>query len=311
MISELLKKGLKAIEKEPASQKKGIIPLDVDLEKCTRCGLCCSICFVWEMQGDRPTVVKPEFCIDCGHCGAFCPSQAILNSTAEPKRLTAKDKKLLPSSESLQFLLRSRRSVRVYKDKPISRPDLEKILEAGRPTPTGTNNQAIQYIVIDSPDKINELRQMALPSVKKLFKMASNVAKVPILSTELLGEQFVQDFEGHLEPSVQEIFRRTTQGDDKLFYNAPALMLVHGEKIDDAAFSCAVALFNCSLMAHTMGIGCCLNGFLVLAACRDKEIKQWLGIPRLHKCYAAMTLGYPAFQFNALVQRRPPNVQWI
>ena len=172
MISELLSKGLKAIEKEPVSPIKETIPLCVDREKCKRCGLCCSICFVWEMRDGQPSVAKPEFCINCGHCGAFCPSQAIMNSAAEPKRLTARDKKLLPSSESLQFLLRSRRSVRVYKDKPISRPDLEKILEAGRYTPTGTNNQAIQYIVIDSPDKINELRQMVLPSVKRLFKMA-------------------------------------------------------------------------------------------------------------------------------------------
>jgi nitroreductase/NAD-dependent dihydropyrimidine dehydrogenase PreA subunit len=311
MISELLRKGLKAIEKEPVSERNEIIPPTIDPEKCTDCGQCYNICFVFEKRGDKPVVAKPEFCIGCGHCGSFCPGRAITNAAVEPKRMTAKDKKNLPSSESLQFLLRSRRSVRVYKKKPISRTDMETILEAGRYTPTGTNSQNIHYIVIDSPEKIEELRQIALPAVKKMFKMASRIAKVPIISTELLGEQFVRDFEGHLEPAVQEIFRRTLRGDDKLFWGAPAIMLVHGEKVDDVAFSCPVALFNCSMMAHTMGIGCCLNGFLAMVASHDKEIKQWLGIPRLHKCYAAMTLGYPVFKFNALVQRKPPNVQWI
>ena len=312
MISALLNKGLKAIDSiAPIPEKDPIIPPSIDLDKCTNCGICCNSCFVYGMRGDQPAIVHPEFCIACGHCGSFCPTKAIINSAAEPKRLTVKDKKLLPSSESLQFLMRSRRSVRFYKKKPVSRADLAKILEAGRYTPTGTNSQNIYYIVIDSPDKIDELRYMALPAVKRLFKMASHVAKVPILNRELLGENFVRDFEGHLEPSVQEIFRRTMQGDDKLFYSAPVLILVHGEKVDDVAFSCAVALFNCSLMAHTMGLGCCLNGFLSLAATRDKEVREWLGIPRIHKCYGAMTVGYPDVKFNALVQRKPPKVQWI
>jgi nitroreductase/NAD-dependent dihydropyrimidine dehydrogenase PreA subunit len=301
----------KAVETKPTPYKRVAGTPRVDHKKCTDCGLCYDLCFVFEKRGDRVEVVRPRACLKCGHCGSLCPSNAIRNSTAEPKRMTAKHQKSLPSPDSLQFLLRSRRSVRRYKKKPISRKHMSRILEAGRYTPTGANNQAIQYIVIVSPDKIEELRKMTLPSVMRLFKIASYISTIPILSTLMLGEQFTKDFEGHLEPAVQAIFERTSQGQDKLFYDAPALMLVHGEKNDDMAFSCSAALFNCSIMAHTLGIGCCLNGFLALAANQDKKIKRWLGIPRLHKCHGAMTLGYQALKFNSLVQRHPAKVKWV
>jgi nitroreductase len=247
----------------------------------------------------------------CGHCGSFCPARAILDTSAEAKRLTKKDLAFLHSPESLQLLFRSRRSVRRYKDKPVSRTDIGRILEACRYTPTGVNNQAIHYIVIDSPAKIAELRQITLPAVIRLFGMAERIAAVPFLGPRILGEQFVRDLKTHFLPSMRMAFDRTKRGNDKLFYHAPAILLVHGEKIDDMAFSCAVALFNGSLLAHTLGIGCCFNGFLSLAANYDKQVKRWLGIPKNHKCHGAMTFGYQAVKYNALVRRDPPKVRWL
>ena len=216
----------------------------------------------------------------------------------------------MPSPASLQFLLRSRRSVRRYKRKAVSRKDIKKILEAGRFTPTGLNRQGIRYIVITDPDRIARLREMTLPAVMKLFAMAERIASLPF-SSYLLGEQFIKDLKSTYGPGLKLFYDRTKRGEDRLFYNAPAIMLVHGEKVDDMAFSCPVALFNCSMMAHTLGIGCCLNGFLVLAANHNTRIKQWLGIPRTHKCYGAMTLGYQGVAYSSLVKRNPVNVRWL
>lgn len=280
-------------------------------DKCNHCGLCAEICLVYERRGKQISVVRPEICIHCGHCGSFCPTCAIEVPAAEPARMTDADRALLPSPESLQFLFRSRRSVRRYKRKAVSREDIERIFEAGRYTPTGVNNQAIQYIVINDPDKIEELRQMTLPVVMKLFGLAERIAAIPYISTRILGEQFVRDLKEHFAPAVKLMFECTQKGDDRLFYHAPAVMLVHGEKIDDMAFSCSAALFNCSLMAHTLGIGCCLNGFLVLAANQNKKVKNWLGIPKRHKCHGAMTFGYQGIVYNSLLRRNPPNVRWL
>ena len=65
------------------------------------------------------------------------------------------------------------------------------------------------------------LREMPLPSVVRLFNIASRIAAIPVLSSLVMGEQFARDFEGHLEPAVRAIFERTSPGEDKLFYQAP------------------------------------------------------------------------------------------
>ncbi len=279
-------------------------------KKCTGCGLCTEICLVYEKHNTQISIAKPEICIRCGHCGSFCPSNAIKAPGTESRRLTDVDQALIPSPESLQFLFRSRRSVRRYKRKAVSRKDINKILEAGRYTPTGLNSQGIRYIVITDPDRIARLRAMTLPAVMKLFGIAERLASLPF-SSYLLGEEFKKDLESTYSPGLKLLNDRTMRGDDRLFYHAPAIMLVHGAKVDDMAFSCPVALYNCSMMAHTLGIGCCLNGFLVLAANHNTRIKKWLGIPRAHKCYGAMTFGYQDVTYNALVKRNAVNVRWL
>jgi len=286
-------------------------PPRIKQDKCTGCGLCASVCLVMEKRNKKVVITRPELCIRCGHCGSICPSNAIVGPSVEAKRLTDRARAAAPSAASLQFLLRSRRSVRRYKRKPISKKDMDKILEAGRYTPTGTNTQGIEYIVITDPGKIALLGEMAMPAVIRLFGMAVRISKIPVLSDLLLGEQAAENFQNIYTPALKAIDEYTRRGDDRLFYHAPAILLVHGEKLDDMAFSCSAALFSCSLMAHTLGIGCCLNGFLVLAANRDPKVKKFLGIPRSHKAHAAMTLGYQNVEYNYLVKRNPVKVRYL
>jgi nitroreductase/NAD-dependent dihydropyrimidine dehydrogenase PreA subunit len=301
----------KKARKQQDLDRTVLTPPSIDPEKCTQCGICANVCVTFEMQGGRVVIAKPEFCIHCGSCGATCPAGAISNTSAEPKKLTKKDRELLPSPESLRLLFRSRRSVRVLKDKPISAADMNTILDAGRWTPTGLNSQDIHYIVISNPEKIAGLREMTIPAVERLFGMAERIASIPYLGRRLMGDQFVDNVKDLFAPGIQNDIRHTQAGHDRFFFHAPAIMLVHGEKMDDMGFSCSAALFNCSLMAHTLGIGCCLNGFLALVANQDKAIKRWLGIPARHKCYGAMTLGYQGVKYNRLVRRDPPKVRWL
>jgi nitroreductase/NAD-dependent dihydropyrimidine dehydrogenase PreA subunit len=304
MITDLLFRRPKKSQPKPP-------PPRIEHDKCTGCGLCTSVCLVLEKRNKKVVVARPHICIRCGHCGSICPSNAIVGPSTEAKPLTHRDRAGAPSAASLQFLLRSRRSVRRYKRKAISKEDLDKILEAGRYTPTGTNSQAIEYIVITDSDKIARLGKMTMPAVIRLFGMAVRVSKIPVLSDFLLGEQAADNFKNIYTPALKAIDEYMKRGDDRLFYHAPAIILVQGEKLDDMAFSCSTALFSCSLMAHTLGIGCCLNGFLVLAANRDPKVKKWLGIPRSHKAHAAMTLGYQNVEYNHLVKRNPVKVKYL
>ena len=55
-------------------------------------------------------------------------------------------------------IMRQRKSCRSYRaDKPVSREDLLKIVEAGRLTPSGCNSQPWKFIVVDSPEAKEKL----------------------------------------------------------------------------------------------------------------------------------------------------------
>ena len=149
-------------------------------DKCTLCGLCMSSCLAIQERNGKMIMAKPELCLRCGHCAAVCPTNAVVGPAMEEKKLTDKARAAAPSEASLQFLLRSRRSIRRYKKKPISQKDMDKLLEAARYTPTGLNHQNFRYLVITNPDKIEELRKMAMPAMFRLFNMAVRISKIPM-----------------------------------------------------------------------------------------------------------------------------------
>jgi nitroreductase len=65
------------------------------------------------------------------------------------------------------------------------------------------------------------------------------------------------------------------------------------------------------LMAETMGLGTCLNGFLVTAIKRSEELRKVLNISDDHQVHVTFTVGYPDVEFLRLVARNPVNVKWI
>ena len=90
-----------------------------------------------------------------------------------------------------------------------------------------------------------------------------------------------------------------------------AVIVAHAQSFDTTAhFNCSVALYNCALMAHTMGLGSCFLGFVQLAASEDKDIKHWLGIPEENQAYGAMVLGRPAVRYRRLIERKQPEITW-
>jgi len=167
---------LKVQKREENPKTQNSMSLKILTNKCTGCGLCVTNCpsSVLEMdQGKKAAIVRLEYCIKCGHCGSICPAEAIVESSTESKKFPAPDLDSLPSPKTLQQLFRSRRSVRQYKNKAISKKDLQTILEAGRYTATGSNSQTIKYIVITDPDKIIDLREKTLPAVVKCFHIST------------------------------------------------------------------------------------------------------------------------------------------
>jgi nitroreductase len=63
----------------------------------------------------------------------------------------------MSTGEILLSIIKTRRSVRKYSDRPIIDSDLEKILEAGRWAPSGANVQPWRLIVVQNNDLIKQI----------------------------------------------------------------------------------------------------------------------------------------------------------
>jgi nitroreductase/Pyruvate/2-oxoacid:ferredoxin oxidoreductase delta subunit len=293
-------------------EKRKVNPPVVILKDCIACERCVAVCpsFVLDMVKAKSKVVRGDWCIGCGHCGAVCPTGAILHGGVCFDRHPKKGEVPATSPEVLELLLRERRSVRNYTPDPVPEEVLGKILDAGRYAPTGSNSQNVHYVVLTSPDRIEELRKMTIRFYDKIFSRARG--RLGILLFSLIAGRKTAEYLRDSLPKVEYANEQMKQGKDRLFYHAPVVILAHAESWDPcSSFNCSVALYHCSLMAHTLGLGCCFNGFLSNAVNHASQIKEWLGIPSDHKCYSAMTLGFPNVKYPRMVHRDPPKVAKI
>jgi len=286
-------------------------PPEVIREKCTGCGLCLEVCpsFVFELMDKKARVVRGDWCIGCGQCGAVCPVAAILHEASALGKGPRPGLKPAISTDKLMLLLRERRSVRSYRHKPVPKKVLERIIEAGRYAPTGSNSQNVHYMVLTAAAQIDQLRSLTISFYERIFRLVRNRFGALLLKV-FAGRRIVKQLLESI-PKLEHAKELMDQGKDCLFYDAPAVMVVHAESWDtSSAFNGALALYNCSLMAHTLGVGCCFNGYLQGAVNSSRRIKKWLGIPRDHRCFGAMTLGYQRVRYQRLVKRDPAKVVW-
>jgi nitroreductase/NAD-dependent dihydropyrimidine dehydrogenase PreA subunit len=286
-------------------------PPEVIKKKCTGCGLCLTVCpsFVFELTGKKARVVRGDWCIGCGQCGAVCPVEAILHEASALGKGPRLGSRPAVSTDKLMLLLRERRSVRSYRHKPVAKKVLEQIIDAGRYAPTGSNSQNVHYMILTTPTKINQLREMTISFYERIFTLIRSKVGAFLLRV-FAGGRIVEKLLESI-PKLEHAKELMDQGKDCLFYDAPAVVVVHAESWDSSsAFNGALGLYNCSLMAHTLGVGCCFNGYLQNAVNSSRRIKKWLGIPRDHRCFGAMTLGYQKVRYQRLVKRDPAKAVW-
>jgi nitroreductase len=74
-------------------------------------------------------------------------------------------------------LLKSRRSIRIYQDKPVPQDLLLQILEAGRWAPTGANLQPWHFIVVTDPETRKRIGEVA----RFFFIKSSYVENAPVV----------------------------------------------------------------------------------------------------------------------------------
>lgn len=155
----------------------------------------------------------------------------------------------------------NRRSIRKYKNTPVTEDQVRELLLAGSLAPSWTNSQPSRYYVAmgDARDKVADM----LPPFNK-----NNVENAPVLIVTTV----VKGTSGYGKDGVE----RTHLGDGFTHFD-------NGLRVE-----------NICLKAVEMGLGT-----LIMGIYNEKEIREYFEIPETQEIVCVLSVGYPESQPEA------------
>jgi nitroreductase len=156
---------------------------------------------------------------------------------------------------NLLKLIISRQSDRKYANKPVEKEKLERIIEAGRMSPSACNAQPWKFIIADDPGLVLKI---AAAASAKLLGMNSFVAQAPVIIV-IVREK----------PNMSSKVGATIKNKDY------------------SLFDIGIATANICLQAEAEGIGSCIIGWF-----DEKQLRKLLAIPKSKRVELIITLGY-------------------
>lgn len=283
-------------------------PHRLDQEKCDLCGLCQEICGrgIYS-ESDGKMQYDPEGrCIDCGHCMAVCPVEALVRRDGTVP--ASVNENFLPTPEALLHFLRSRRSSRRFREEAPPRDVLERLVEAARFAPTGTNKQDVKIVLVTDATLIDTMRQRIMALYGAYERHLASGVKRFFLKTFVdrrLGDPSIRAY-------LKQFMDSWRAGRDPLFHRAPVVALLHTGKVASTPRDdCCLALYHMVLMAERLGLGSCLLGTAEVAFAKERKLNDLVGVERGMPIRAAACFGYPRLRFERLADRRSAAVRWL
>ena len=264
--------------------------IQVDGERCIKCGICVKACPVGVLKLEAEVrEIAPEACIACGHCVAVCPQAALDHRNNPLVHQVAFTRFPVISEEQGQRFLRSRRSIRSYKNKAVPREKLLQLLEIGRFAATASNRQGVAYVVVEDKGVLQKATELMIQWMEAQEKASSHWS-----------------FRYHIEA-----YRK--QGSDPILRGAPYLILAttaegHPRGRENTIFSLAYI----ELYATLLGLGTCWAGLLEMGL-QDSyaPLLKLFNIQEGRRITGALMAGYPEYHYKRLVDRNPLEVTWL
>jgi nitroreductase/NAD-dependent dihydropyrimidine dehydrogenase PreA subunit len=259
--------------------------ITIDATKCNHDGLCVQACptFLITMEkGALPQAVTDAEtrCNRCGHCVAVCPTQALENALVAHKDFLPLPAER-PGPDEVEALLLSRRSIRWFKNAPVPREQLERLLDVARHAPTASNSQQLSWVMIRDAERLARVKELT----------EEWMATIPRMKVYAEGMK---------------------QGRDMVLRGAPVLAVAHTPS--DYSWcntDCAIALTYMELMAASMGMGACWGGLVTAASWQNPELAEIMGVPEGWKVGGALMLGLPRQKHLLVPPRNPVQADWL
>ncbi|MBP1726936.1 MAG: nitroreductase [Deltaproteobacteria bacterium] len=259
--------------------------IEVEQEKCKRDGICATICplelILQEGEGfPEPTGDADELCISCGHCVAVCPTGALSLSGLPVRDCLPMQDDLRVSAEAVEQFLKVRRSVRVFKEEPVAREVLERVIDSTRWAPSAINIQPVRWLVIERPVDVRTLAGLIAEWMRK----------------ETLAPRYIAAWD---------------RGKDVVLRGAPHLVAACGPTENFwGPVDCAIAVTYLELAAQAHGLGTCWSGLLTRAATSYAPIAEFLGLKEDQRINGALMIGYPKYRYRRIPMRNRAMVTW-
>jgi nitroreductase len=179
----------------------------------------------------------------------------------------------------LDACIEGRRSVRAYTDEPVSKQQIDAVLEAGVWAPTGMSREPWRFIIIED---------------KKLIKLVSDETKACV------------------KQAMPPLAKRFCTEADIICYNAPMLVLVCTERDSQwghvSLLDSVLATQNMFLKAYELGLGTCYMGFVQLLS--KPVVLRNLGVPENFEIAVSFVIGHPQTKQGKGKRSKPIIINW-
>jgi len=290
----------------------GSAQVQVDMGRCTGCGLCTRVCKggPLQLEAGKAVVVSESLlgCIACGHCMAVCPHEAV---RVTGRDMTTQDMKALPQEKTafrpLQGLMLARRSVREYMEKEVPQDLIDSIVDAASTAPMGLPPSEVGLLIVAGKQKVEAFRKDLIEVIRSNHWMLS--PGFLALMRPFIGKAAHQMFKDFVVPAAKVFLQKDAAGKDWLLYGAPLAIYFYPSQYADPA-DASIAATYAMLAAESMGLGTCMLGFPGPLIARSRKVQAKYGIPAKSKTGIAVVFGYPVIKFHQALKRRFAAVHW-
>jgi len=190
--------------------------------------------------------------------------------------------------------IKTRRSIRGFNPNPITREVMEKILQAASNSPSYTNTQPWEVVVVSGKKK--DVLGRKLLELATVNAPTSSDLPMPKTWPSALEERSQEH--GARRLSTLGVARQDQDGRERLrlmnfeFYGAPCavFLFIDGSLGEWSIFDMGLFTQNLILAAHSLGVESCLQASVTNYAL---EIKRFFGIAESKKLVICISLGYP------------------
>ena len=288
----------------------------IDATTCTKCELCVKICPAGIIEKTENTCIsfrkdRVDICIACGHCMAMCETKSItIEGISYNSNFREIPESIIDHQQLMDFLL-TRRSIRIFQNKPVPRELIDKILEVISTAPFGVNPDNVEITIVSDKSLIEK----AVPEMSKIYMQLGKIIKIPVLgwlikrSMSMETKNTLMNF---IVPHIEKGHYSYDGGIDDIARNAPALILFHAPKgAEEHTVDAHIYLTYALLAAHSLGLGATAIGLIGPAVNQSKRLRTMFRIPAGNEVVETMIMGYPKLKFKQAIVRPRKKVVYL